>query len=49
MNAVIHDGLGIFLNLVFGYIAQVHINRAFFFGAVLCLAGWSLFRRGTTE
>lgn len=49
MNAVLHDGLGVFLNLVFGYIAQTHINVAFAFGAVLCLAGGLLFRRSTTE
>ena len=45
MNAVIHDGLGIFLNLVFGSVAQMNINGAFGFGAVLCLAGWGLFRK----
>lgn len=44
-NAVIHDGLGIFLNLVFGYAAQVHISGAFAFGAMLCLAGWGSFCR----
>lgn len=45
MNAVIHDGLGIFLNLVFGAVAQYHVNGAFFFGAGLCLLGWLFFRK----
>lgn len=45
MNAVIHDGLGIFLNLAFGAAAQYHINGAFLFGAGLCLAGWLFFRK----
>ena len=45
MNAVIHDSLGIFLNPVFGAVAQYHINGAFLFGAGLCLAGWMLFRK----
>lgn len=43
MNAVIHDGLGIFLNLVFGYAAQWHLDSAFALGAVLCLGGWCCF------
>lgn len=45
MNAVIHDGLGIFLNLVFGAAAQRQVDDAFAVGAVLCLAGWGLFHR----
>lgn len=45
MNAVIHDGLGIFLNLVFGSIANRNVNGAFVFGGVLCLAGWLLFAK----
>lgn len=45
MNAVIHDGLGVFLNLVFGCIAQNHIHGAFGFGAMLCLAGLWLFQK----
>lgn len=45
MHAVVHDGLGVFLNLVFGAIAQSHISGAFGFGGVLCLAAWGLFRK----
>ena len=45
MNAVIHDGLGIFLNLIFGAIAQRQADGAFAFGAVLCLGACWLFRR----
>ena len=45
MHAVIHDGLGIFLNLVFGYIAQWNADGAFVFGGILCLAGWLLFQQ----
>ncbi|MBP3683482.1 MAG: MFS transporter [Oscillospiraceae bacterium] len=45
MNAVIHDGLGIFLNLVFGAVAQHHLNGAFVFGAALCLLGYGLYRK----
>ena len=47
MNAVLHDGLGIFLNIVFGAIAQVDIHGAFLFGVALCLSGWLLFRKIT--
>lgn len=42
-NAVLYDGLGIFLNLMFGWIAQWQVNGAFGFGAILCLLGWVLF------
>lgn len=45
MNAVVHDGLGIFLNLVFGFVAQWQVNGAFVLGGVLCLSGWFLFRK----
>ena len=45
MNAVIHDGLGVFLNLIFGTVAQQQINGAFAFGAVLCLISWGMFRK----
>lgn len=45
MNAVMHDSLGIFLNLVFGAIAQRNVNTAFLFGGGLCLMGWLLYRK----
>ena len=46
MNAVIHDGLGIFLNLLFGLTAQWQVEAAFLLGAALCFAGWMLFIKG---
>ena len=49
MNAVLHDGLGIFLNLIFGSVAQVCLNGAFVLGAVLCLAGGFLYGAGEKE
>lgn len=36
MNAVVMESIGIFLNLVFGALADVHLASAMFLGAVLC-------------
>ena len=36
MNAVVMDSLGIFLNLVFGKLADIRLEAAMFLGAVLC-------------
>lgn len=47
MNAVIHDGLGIFLNLLFGAVAQTNVNGAFLLGAGLCMLGWMFYGKRT--
>lgn len=39
MNAVVLDGLGIFLNLLFGKLAQENLSGAMYLGAVLCIIG----------
>ena len=44
MNAVVMEGLGIFLNLLFGALAQLRLDAAMFMGAVLCAAGAGLYR-----
>lgn len=49
MNAVIHDTLGVFLNLLFGFAAQRQISGAFALGGVLCILGWILFGKSLRE
>ena len=49
MNAVIHDTLGVFLNLLFGFAAQWQISGAFALGGVLCILGWILFGKSLRE
>lgn len=44
MNAVVQDGLGIFLNLVFGYVAEQDLRLAMLFGGVLCVLGLVFYR-----
>lgn len=44
MNAVVMDGLGIFLNLLFGKLADMRLNAAMFLGAALCSVGVLLYR-----
>lgn len=44
MNAVVQDGLGVCLNLIFGRIAEVDLPAALFFGAGLCAIGLVLYR-----
>ena len=49
MNAVVMESIGIFLNLMFGALAQAHLASAMLLGAVLCGCGsllyWCSFRR----
>lgn len=49
MNAVVMESIGIFLNLMFGALAQAHLAWAMLLGAVLCGCGsllyWCSFRR----
>ncbi len=45
MNAVVLDGLGIFLNLIFGKLAQENLAGAMYLGAALCAMGALLYRR----
>ena len=49
MNAVVMESLGVFLNLIFGALAQSRLETAMFLGAALCGAGaaayWFSFRR----
>lgn len=49
MNAVIHDALGVFLNLLFGFAAQWQISGAFALGVALCILGWRLFGKSLRE
>ena len=44
MNAVVMEGLGIFLNLIFGRLADLRLEAAMFLGAVLCGLGALLYR-----
>ena len=44
MNAVVQDGLGIFMNLIFGYIADFNLTFAMLFGAAMCVTGLLLYR-----
>ena len=44
MNAVVMESVGIFLNLLFGAVADVRLEGAMLLGAVLCGAGALLFR-----
>ena len=49
MHAVVMESLGIFLNLLFGALADVKLTAAMLLGAVLCGGGavlyWLSFRR----
>ena len=45
MNAVVMESLGIFLNLVYGRLAEQRLDRAMFLGAVLCAGGAVLYWR----
>lgn len=44
MNAVVTESIGIFLNLVFGRLAQLRLDWAMFLGAVLCGTGAVFYR-----
>ena len=43
MNAVVMESLGIFLNLLFGRLAELCLSSAMFLGAVLCGVGTVLY------
>ena len=43
MNAVVMESLGIFLNLLFGRLAELQLHAAMFLGAVLCATGAVLY------
>ena len=43
MNAVVMESLGIFLNLIFGALAQSRLDTALFLGAALCAGGAVLY------
>lgn len=45
MNAVVMESLGIFLNLVYGRLAEQRLDGAMFLGAVLCAGGAVLYWR----
>lgn len=45
INAVVMESLGIFLNLVFGKLADLNLAAAMFLGAMLCSAAAVLYRR----
>lgn len=45
MNAVVMDGLGIFLNLIFGALADVRLEAAMLLGAALCGTAALLYHR----
>ena len=44
MNAAVMESLGIFLNLVFGKLADLKLEAAMFLGAALCGLGVVLYR-----
>ena len=43
VNAVVLDSLGIFLNLIYGRVAQIRLDLALYLGAMMCLAGVFLY------
>lgn len=43
MNAVVMESLGIFLNLIFGALAESRLDAAMFLGSALCTAGAVLY------
>ena len=45
MNAVVMESLGIFLNLIFGKLADLRLEAAMFLGAALCGFGAILYGR----
>jgi len=44
MNAVLGDGISIFLNLMFGYAADADVSYAMAFGALMCLGSLCCYR-----
>ena len=49
MNAVVMDGAGIFLNLIFGALAEHRLEGAMLFGAALCGTGMIFYWRSFTK
>lgn len=51
VNAVVLDSLGIFLNLIYGRVAQIRLDLALYLGAMICLSGvflyWHSFARNS--
>ena len=45
VNAVILDGMGIFLNLLYGAVAQTRLDFALYLGAALCAVGAVFYRK----
>ena len=43
MNAVVMESLGIFLNLLFGRLADLRLEFAMFLGAALCTLGAAVY------
>ena len=43
MNAVVMESIGIFLNLMFGRLAELQLQTAMFLGAILCASGAVLY------
>lgn len=49
MNAVVMESLGVFLNLIFGRLADMHLEAAMFLGAALCGVGAILYWFGFSQ
>ena len=49
VNALVMESLGIFLNLLFGRLADVQLNSAMFLGAALCALGAVLYSCSLSE
>lgn len=49
VNSAVQDSLGIFLNLIYGCVADVHLPSALFAGAGLCVIAVYCFRRSFAE
>lgn len=47
MNAAFMSGIGVLLNLVFGYVADVNLSAAMLLGAGICLVGSILYKKST--
>lgn len=43
INAVVLDSLGIFLNLIYGKVAEIRLDLALYLGALMCFAGIFLY------
>ena len=49
INAVVLDSMGIFLNLIYGKVAEIRLDLALDLGAALCALGAVLYQKSVKD